>query len=237
MLILLRYNLNSTFDVAVGSELYTLHTTVFTERSAFFRAARKSEWLAGDLKKPVDLKDEDPEVFNTYTNCVYFGAEALKCYSDGIEFCSHSERGTKSTGVFNALIRVYLLADKLQDPSAANMVIDEIIRFSDVADVVPDSHFWDVYSRTPRNSPLRILMRDYWMYEMNAMDANPLGGVPKELMEDILLEFLRIKSSEDSATIADTFKRKLSEDTVKDKCRYHQHDDKHPRCVPEPNLD
>lgn len=117
------------------------------------------------------------------------------------------------------------------------MVIDEILRFSDVADVGPDSHFCDVYRLTPRKSPLRMLMCDYWMYEMNATDANPLAGVPKELMEDILLEFLRIKSSDDSATIADTSKRKLSEDTVKHKCRYHQLNDKPPRCVPEPDSD
>ena len=59
-----RYDLNPTFDVAVGSEIFSLHTSVFTERSEFFRAARKLQCLVGTPEKPVDLKDEEPKVFN-----------------------------------------------------------------------------------------------------------------------------------------------------------------------------
>jgi hypothetical protein len=46
-------------------------------RSDFFKAARKPEWLTNP-NKPVDLQDEEPEVFSRYLNCVYLGIEALQ---------------------------------------------------------------------------------------------------------------------------------------------------------------
>lgn len=205
-----------------------------TERSEFFRAARKPEWLTGDPKKPVDLKDEDAEVFDTYVNCVYFGCETLELYADEAKSCTGSDRNVKVIAGFRALIQVYLLADKLQDLTTANMVIDEIMRFSDLVHQVP-THTWsDVYSRTPRQSPLRALMRDYWVYEMIPTVSNPLKGLSQDFMEDILLEFLRVKAKDQNATINKAFRSSLSARTKDDKCLYHQHDDKHPRCVPKP---
>ena len=59
-------------------ERFTVHADVFTQRSRFFATARKSEWLAGDSSKPVDLSDEDPDIFQAYLNCVYVGAETLE---------------------------------------------------------------------------------------------------------------------------------------------------------------
>ena len=210
-----------------------MHTAVFTERSGFFRASRKPEWLAGDSKKPVDLKDEEPEVFNTYINCVYFGQNALKHYEDGIKSSPASESQAAASAGFRALIQVYLLADKLQDPTTATIAIDEIIQFSDAADLVPNGMYSLVYSHTPRNCPLRTLMRDFWIYELDPSTKEPLEVLPRELMEDIMTEFLRVKDKHEGSTVREAFRRTLSADTKKDKCRYHQHDDKHPRCAPE----
>ncbi|GAB7331750.1 hypothetical protein MBLNU13_g03719t1 [Cladosporium sp. NU13] len=50
-----KHDFSSTFDVL----------------SKFLAAARKSEWLREDSSKPVDLSDEDPDVFQDYLNCVY----------------------------------------------------------------------------------------------------------------------------------------------------------------------
>lgn len=78
-----RHDFSSTFDILVGQlpgnvQRFTVHTDVLTRRSRFFAAARKHEWIAGEEAKPVDLSDEDPEVFQTYLNCVYIGPETLK---------------------------------------------------------------------------------------------------------------------------------------------------------------
>jgi len=78
----LRFDLSRTFDIVAGKnplpqQRFTVHTKVLTERSEFFRAARSSRWLA-ELAKPVDLEDDDPEVFSANLECVYFGIEAIK---------------------------------------------------------------------------------------------------------------------------------------------------------------
>ena len=234
-----RYDLDSTFDVLVGSKTFSLYTAVFTERSEFFRAARKPEWLAGDPKKPVDLKDEDSELFNTYINCVYFGKEVLKLHS--VECTSGTESGgtDKVQLGFRSLIQIYLLADKLQDLATANMAIDEIISFSDAVWTVPlPDECSHVYSHTPRNSPLRVLMRDYCIYENNpSILASMVNEFPRDLVNDIMLEVLRIKTMDKNKTVAKAFEKELTAFTREDRCHYHQHDDKHPRCVPKPKRD
>ncbi|GAB7330531.1 hypothetical protein MBLNU13_g02125t1 [Cladosporium sp. NU13] len=83
-----KYDLANTFEVVVGkepfSQRFTVYSNVLTPRSDFFKAARKSEWLS-DPTKPVDLQNEDPEVFSRYLNCVYFGTNALQLDADAPE--------------------------------------------------------------------------------------------------------------------------------------------------------
>lgn len=64
---------------------FTVHTDVLTRKSKFLAAARKSEWLAGDSSKPVDLSDEDPDVFQDYLNCVYIGSDTLGVSREAFE--------------------------------------------------------------------------------------------------------------------------------------------------------
>jgi hypothetical protein len=233
-----RYDLNPTFDVAVGAKTFSLHTSVFTERSEFFRAARKPEWLAGTPKKPVDLRDEDTNVFNEYMNCVYFGQDTLKHYADDVNSCSAADPDSRLSSAddgFRALIHLYLLADRLQDIATANMIIDEIIQYSDIVRAAPGSQNYDhIYKHTAPHNPLRILMRDYFLHETSPTDERAVKGLPPELMTDVLLEFMRIKDQHWDSGVQDAFAHDLSDHTKKDKCYYHQHDDKHPRCVAEP---
>lgn len=212
-----------------------MYTAVFTERSEFFRATRKPEWLARNPKRPVDLKEEDPEVFNEYMNCVYFGAGAFKHYADDIKSCSTSSRDNEIHEAFGALIRVYLLADKLHDLATANIAIDEIIRFSDIVNIVPrESRVCLAYSHTAERSPLRLLMRDFWVYDMNPSGKLPLHNAHADFLRDIALEFFRAKDKGWKQTVDQALYKHLKENTKKDKCHYHQHDEKHPRCGPEP---
>ena len=183
--------------------------------------------------KPVDLKDEDPDVLNEYMNCVYVGQKALEHFSGNVK--SHANGGHQDEAIagLQALIRLYLFAEKLQDLTTANMVIDEIMRFSDIAEWVPDSsNFRDVYDNTTPQSTLRRLMRDYWLYEMSPTYDRALHELPVELMQDILGETLRIKDKEKYTTVQKAFDKDLSFATKVDICRYHQHDDKCRKCAP-----
>lgn len=96
-----KYDLASTFDVLVGKaetlQRFMLHINVFIPRSEFFRAARSSQWLS-DPQKPVDLKDEDVEIFSLYMNCVYFGSKILKVESLEVDPPDTSEDITDKAG-------------------------------------------------------------------------------------------------------------------------------------------
>lgn len=249
------FNLTTTFDVLVGDtpgpqQLYPVYHDVLTKRSASLRAARSAQWLK-DPKKPVDLKDEDPETFSFYLNCAYFGAQAIrkkpsKCEdsngrkgdrectetnhdarpnmasnnanninvnntanansanstnsgnsgndntqdNDRInrkdaferseqdcaaavesEQAQQTEYSGSDTEQFDLLIKVYFLADKLQDPSTANAVIDEIVDFGEETRQMPSVQAINLaYRSTVHGHPLRKLLRDCYVYDISGND-------------------------------------------------------------------
>ncbi|GAB7331758.1 hypothetical protein MBLNU13_g03726t1 [Cladosporium sp. NU13] len=117
------------------------------------------------------------------------------------------------------------------------MAIDEVINLSDIAGLITSAQCSYVYSNTLRNNPMQRLMRNFWIYEMGATAAAPLNDVPHELMEDIMVETLRVKGQYKDTMVGEAFKRDLRGDKKKDKYLYHQHNDKHPQCVHEGKLD
>jgi hypothetical protein len=232
LLILSRHDFKSTFDVRVGSEILTLHTTVFTERSGFFRTARKPEWLKDNPNKPVELQVVNAELFRTYVNCVYFGSQALQNYADEIKHLSEVPSDQVTNG-FEALLKVYILAETMQDLITANLVIDEFVRFGNIARCAPGPEtVLLAYACTTTNSPLRLLMRDYRVYDITPSSPKQLEGLPVDFMKDITLEVFRVMRGDRTQTIKAAFSKETGVKVREDKCHYHQHDDKHPRCVP-----
>ena len=125
-----------------------------------------------------------------------------------------------------ALIKLYLLADKLQDLATANMVIDELMDFVAKAAQIPRYAPTSLaYNSTAGNNPLRALLRDYWVYQMPTDGADLLkaNNFPKDFLRDVAAEFMLLRLGK--ATTQDCKRDKCSE-----KCLYHQHDDEHPQC-------
>lgn len=125
-----------------------------------------------------------------------------------------------------AFVKLYLLADKLQDLTTANMVIDELVRFVAKTTEVPKQALTSLaYDSTVSSSPLRALLRDYWVYHMPTDGADHLkaNDFPKDFLQDVATELMLLKLGK--ATTEDCKRDKCS-----DKCLYHQHDDEHPRC-------
>jgi hypothetical protein len=178
----------------LDQQRFTLHTDVFTKRSEFFRVARSPEWLV-DPSKPVDLQDDDPEVFSAYMNCGYFGIEILggndwpppedddsmvdKEFEDAFRFSQKEceKRAAATHGVlslytsncmehFRLLAKVYLQADRLKDFATANLVIDEITDFAERTNhSSPNDVINMVYKSTVHGSPFRKLIRDIGLHE------------------------------------------------------------------------
>jgi hypothetical protein len=316
---------------------FTVHSDIFTQRSRFLAAARKPEWIAGDPSKPVDLSDEDPDVFQAYLNCIYVGPETLEeipgafecevCNSIGgsprlyvcnickgiskediiteflnfgkiekvnmfygrchiyptcesfahamidfstVEACEaaikasdfltlngHQLRVNTSRLLskeydmreyeladshYDALIKLYLLSDKLQDILTVNMAIDKIQQFTKVAGCYPGkSPVSTAYQSTVEGSPLRKLLRDIYFYDTTSDNRDHCNryqesGFPNEFLHDILKEYMRVKTESDDVTnffevATNDHLLEKSERDVPNACRYHQHDDEHPFCV------
>lgn len=290
-------------------ERFTVYTDILTRRSRFFAAARKSEWLAGDVSKPVDLSDEDLDIFQAYLSCVYVGRKTLREHAEecerqlskfDVKLCvfpadklpdessitrafeefGHIKKVTSSSPVYCTvefvtaegaatarvhrngyildgqrlrvytsaayykdveearsglreivsvtLIRLYLLADKLQDLVTANMIINELIRFiaKDPEENFPKGAATTLaYNGTPKSSPLRRVLRDYWTHELaDRLDPTLIEeqDFPRDFLQDVTMEFMRQFTS-----VCDGD----APSTCEDKCRYHQHDDDHPPCA------
>jgi hypothetical protein len=249
-----------TFDVIVGEagvdqQRFTLHTDVFTERSEFFRVARSPEWLANP-SKPVDLTDDDPEVFLAYMNCVYFGIEILgghhwplpesddsmedKELEDAFRLSEHEceKRGNATHGNappfsskfmehLRLLTNVYLQADRLQDFTTANLVIDEISDFEGRTNhTTPDDVINTVYESTVHGSPLRKLMRDSGLHERWSgyyLDHHRFK-YHEDYTRDVLVEFLRVRDTGRRKFVDNVYGVPFERRIAADRCTYHIHD-------------
>lgn len=215
-----RFNFKEALEVLTGEKPYqrtfTVHREPFTQRSKFLEAATSFRWTSG-TNKPVDLTEHEPEVFAGYMQCVYNGTVTLPELPDYM--------GDNS---FKGLIMLYLLANKLNDLTTTNLVMDEIIVLSEKVREIPSSYSITlVYKSTAAGSPLRKLCRDYYVHE--AMDwmleDSDEGEFHFEFLKDVLLEFRRMSSHD---TYNDE-RRKIG-CVNREKCYYHQHNDEHPKC-------
>jgi hypothetical protein len=123
-------------------------------------------------------------------NCVYFGIEIIEHWVDTFEHPPHraTSADDEHNALFSKLINLYLLCEELLDFKAANMVIDQIIRFSFCAGVIPLLAPTSLaYNSTVQGSLLRKLLRDYWMYESGNIDRETLlaEDFPVECLQDI----------------------------------------------------
>jgi hypothetical protein len=200
---------------------FTLHNAVFIPRSEFFRVARSKAWTVDPLE-PTDCEDEDPEVFENYLRCVYFNDTKALTKGDDLSV------GLKS-GHFPALIKLYVLADKLIDHTTANKIISQIIAYANTARKLPTRSQVNLgYTLTISGNPLRTLLRDLIVHSAhNGYLGDGTKTLHPDIWHDVAIEYLRIKESGPvDRTIRQAFSRPFQES-----CFYHQHDSEgNPKC-------
>jgi hypothetical protein len=138
---------------------------------------------------------------------------------------------------YNTLIKLYLLADKLQDMATANMVMDKIEQFYKIAGVHPDKvPISTAYQSTVEGCPLRKWLHNIWFYDTNERSEKRFqeNGFNNEFLHDVLKQYMRVKVTRPSK---DSFSIIEANDGLDEleceipiRCRYHQHDDEHRIC-------
>jgi hypothetical protein len=170
------------------------------------------------------LFDDDPHVFSAYLSCLYFNEDFMKRQtvehrqgdpmSDGSwEDCENEDDEDKMIGRMLAkkrgehaehiksvkfLIDVYILADKLLDMTSAVLVLEHLVTYVEGKRWTTDeATISRVYASTSDGSPLRKLVRDWWLFNADqswALDrAKSDWDMPLEFMQDLIIETSRLR--------------------------------------------
>lgn len=200
-----------------GNELheqrrFTLHTNLFIPRSGFFKAARSAVWNTDPLKPTILDDDDDPEVFENYMRCVYSG---------DLDPFPYERHGFEDAHA-KALIKVWVLADKLVDSETTNLVMDKLVEFCTGMYEFPDvSCFNLAYGFTARGSPLRSFLCVLVLcQDQNGHFHNP-DHLPADFFHDLGIELARMKREAYDKMV---FKRVVATNVADlSLCRWHQH--------------
>jgi hypothetical protein len=128
-------------------------------RPKFLRVARQQSDSWWQHNQDKMLVDEDPQVFMAYLYTVYFGMEAFVARMEANDPDSSSEEEDYKAAIF--LADIHLLADKLRDPTTANLAIDQLLSVIDRNEELVTDIAVRVYTSAKSDSPLRRLVRDF----------------------------------------------------------------------------
>ncbi|KAL6709565.1 hypothetical protein ACN47E_001500 [Coniothyrium glycines] len=137
-----------------STETFDVHENLLTSRSPFFKAALSGQWRES-IDRMIRLPEDEPDVVRQY-----------------LHFLSTADLGTKShtdSGRYHVLeecvglVRLYVLAEKLQDTATKNRVMEEMVmihRLHKNGRIPGQSYFVIhlIYAGTPPGSPMRRLI-------------------------------------------------------------------------------
>lgn len=133
----------------------------------------------------------------------------------------------QSNMAYEGLVKVYIVADKLQDLAMTNSVMDTIMHVGFHFGLNPKAapvHL--AYASTAPGSPLRAYLRDCWIHETDdAAEDLRQGGFPFQFGLDFAVEIMHIKATSDHNKLSNALSVNLRKRVQKHPCYYHQHDD------------
>jgi hypothetical protein len=186
---------DTTFEIYVGKgsyqRLFTLYGGITTERSKLLRVARQQsqDWYQANMAKM--LVDEDAQIFSAWLHTVYYGMASLKARMGA--------NGNNEAETARFLTGLYLMAEKLRDPTAANTVIDELINVLDLKEELLPAVALRVYTAAKRDSPLRKFINDNYVSDAdrfwaeNAAEASGLPVKSDKATEEVTEEMARLQ--------------------------------------------
>jgi hypothetical protein len=153
------------------------------------------KWAESETRT-IDLTEDDPEIFALYLNPVY--NNHLPTMAQDLEHMRSLDRTAFITAFVkesNTIFRLYVLAEKLQDPSAQDAALAAIL---DLSDLKQGDTFWllppacairKVYANTPQDSPARRLIVDMWS-NLPGDWLRKLHGVKPEVPREFLCDLM-----------------------------------------------
>ncbi|TLD06833.1 hypothetical protein E2P81_ATG10233 [Venturia nashicola] len=158
------------------------------------------------------------------------GSDGKAGTKDGHEISDVGKDQERSARPVNWLLfNLYTLADKLMDPTTANMVIDEIIRKLQQGVITPGLvAITHVYNSTLHGCPMRKLIRDWYIYKASYAWVDDLQekDYPVQMIQDVLRETWKLRKKNEHRRVRDVFNKSYMSQPG---TRYHQRVGKVPK--------
>ena len=194
-----------TVVVGPSESRFFVHSTVLEKSSEFFRAALKPQWIEG--QHDVKLPEDDPCAFKIYAKWLYTG-----------------NMGNMGKLDYPSLVRMYVLAEKLIDPTFQDLFINAIVARSRKGD--KDGMVWVpgpacssfAYQHTMPESPVRRLMVSFYLVHGGPTRMKDGPTVfEKDFLFDLATALL------DARTHSAHYNEDLRQITTGVPCAYHKH--------------
>jgi hypothetical protein len=220
-----RLDFSSILEVHVGDEgCFLVPVNRITQRSKVLRGHYLQQAVDGDEIPIIDLPKEDRFLFDIYLQVVYQNEVVLPL---------HVDEARDPHWVIRALIRTYMLAERLEDMTSCNILVDGLIEFCSRHELVFNSEDWKlIFHGKYKGLVLRKLAVDFCVIatqpdflktQMRQMPSElAIGCVAKfaDLRHEMLLKVDRDETPYTITTLIDL-----------DLCEhYHQHDESCPPC-------
>jgi hypothetical protein len=131
----------------------------------------------------------------------------------------------RHTAAMTFLINLYILSDKLIDPTTANLVIDKLISFTSKGRYRLSSNLVaHVYASTTEGNPLRMLARDWYMHDTRHtwpldLPKESWTCLPADFLRDLIVENARCQQAHPEKQVKDVFS---DHPVLREKEFYHQ---------------
>ena len=232
--IVARYSFFSRIDfseetiIIVGSEgkRFTVRRCLLTKSSDFFQACSRGEWQEVSTKT-TSLPEVDVESFSTYLQWLYTGAIVVSedDITDETDMRSLQKKETERFRLrhLTPLLKLAVLADRLGDAQLSNSASDTLIQVVETIKVGPnlaDIHL--VYKQLPDNSTFRRLLVDMFNTKCNVKFLiENQAHLPAAFIFDLMVGLREERR---------IWKSGVGTRYSGDRCQYHQHNDKVPKC-------
>jgi len=196
-------------DTEEGIQEFHVDKGILCVRSRFFEAAFNGPW-GESITNSVSLPKQSPNSFATYVTWLY--REVVT-----VEVSPHEQGGASPD-----LLRLYALAEAVQDRNFADAIVDAMFRMKELlGNWYQCTAARRIYSFTPPGSLLRALHVDMMLYGGKAHDINIRHrDLPQEFIHDM---FERLSSRYLGTATADTGHKAPTLKLPLTACFYHYH--------------
>jgi len=130
--------------------------------------ARSERWNP-NKSIPADLQQHEPELFRRYLHCVYRDEVPVPIHwndeinpkFDMSEISYETEPADK---FYEYLLKLYIMADSLQDPTTANLIIDKVRSVSQKACTPQSGALKFAFDHTLPGDPMRKVLADIFIF-------------------------------------------------------------------------